>query len=145
MSPPTATETFETWFARQDLQYFTARELTWYFTKVRNGISNTPPPRELWVNIIPTLHILDELRHLLKVPITITSTYRALKYNRTINSPDGSLHRQFRAVDFTVKSVPSSQVFRILKEWRQEKRWVGGLGKYPSFTHIDTRSNNATW
>lgn len=142
---PKATEAFKTWFARQGFRNFKADELAWYFTKVRNGVRNESPPRVLWMNIVPTLRILDDLRDHFKKPVTINSTYRGLKYNRALGSPDGSLHRRFNAVDFTVKDVKPSEVFAVLKKWRDEARFIGGLGKYNTFVHIDTRNYNATW
>lgn len=145
MSTPTKTETFSQWFDRQGFKYFKAHELTWYFSKVRNGVKNQEPPRELWNNIIPTLRILDELRAHFGKPVNINSTYRALPYNRALKSPDGSLHVKFKAVDFTVSGVSPTTVFSTLSKWRASGKFVGGLGKYPTFVHIDTRGNNATW
>ncbi len=136
---------FNEWFASKGFRYFKADELTWYFGKVRNGVRNQFPPRELWENIVPTLRVLDDLRHHLMRPITINSTYRALPYNRTIGSPDGSLHVKFKAIDFTVKDTSPAKVFATLDAWRQSGRITGGLGKYPSFVHFDTRGRNATW
>jgi uncharacterized protein YcbK (DUF882 family) len=143
--PPTANEDFRTWFGRQQFRNFQADELTWYFSKVRNGVRNTFPPRASWVNIVPTLRILDDLRDHFGKPLTISSSFRALPYNRAIGSPDGSLHPQFKAIDFTVQDVPPSKVFATLSDWRSNGSFKGGLGSYPNFTHLDTRSNNATW
>jgi uncharacterized protein YcbK (DUF882 family) len=145
MTKPTATETFSAWYSRQGIRNFKADELIWYFSKVRNGIRNSEPPRDIWPNIIPTLRILDELRDHIGKPITISSTYRAILYNRALKSPDTSLHTSFKAVDFTVSGRTPAQVFTILKGWRDAGKWVGGLGQYPSFVHIDTRKGNATW
>jgi uncharacterized protein YcbK (DUF882 family) len=144
-SQPTATETFSQWFNRQGLKHFKANELEWYFSKVRNGVSNKPPARALWANIIPTLRILDRLREDIGKPINISSTYRDKPYNRAIGSGDGSQHVRFTAIDFTVSGMTPSQVFKRLLAMRERGEWTGGLGKYPSFVHIDTRKNNATW
>jgi len=142
---PTTCESFSEWFTKQAFRHFKADELTWYFSRVRNGVRNSEPPREIWANIVPTLRILDDLRAHLGKPITISSTYRAIPYNRQIRSPDTSLHVSFKAVDFTVKGASPAEVFRTLSAWRKAGKWVGGLGKYPTFVHIDTRGSNATW
>lgn len=138
-------ETFEQWFARQKFRNFKARELTWYFSKVRNGVKNTYPPRSMWHNIVPTLRVLDDLRDHYGKAVNISSTYRSLAYNRTIGSPDGSLHRKFNAVDFSVSGKTPAVVAAELKWWRNQKKFVGGIGKYRTFIHLDTRNYNATW
>jgi uncharacterized protein YcbK (DUF882 family) len=140
-----STETFEQWFTRQGLRHFQADELTWMFTRVRHGVRNSPPPRSLWQNILPTLRILDDLRAHLGAPITLTSTYRALLYNRAIGSPDASQHRAFTAVDFQVKGHTPAAIARILKAWRAKGKFTGGIGTYTTFVHLDTRPTNATW
>lgn len=145
MSTPTVTETFSEWFERQGLRHFDADELTWYFKKVRNGVRNKEPKRELWPNILPTLWILDDLREHFGRPLNISSTYRDLPYNRAIGSPDGSMHVKFNAVDFTVSGVSPATVFKQLVKWRNQGKFVGGIGKYPTFVHLDTRKYNATW
>lgn len=145
MSSPTQTETFSEWFDRQGFRHFKAHELTWYFSKVRNGVKNKEPKREIWENILPTLRILDDLRAHFGKSVNISSTYRDLPYNRAIGSPDGSMHVKFNAVDFTVAGVSPATVFKQLVKWRNEGKFVGGIGKYPSFVHLDTRKYNATW
>jgi uncharacterized protein YcbK (DUF882 family) len=142
---PTATETFAQWFDRQGLKHFKARELEWYFSKVRNGVSNKYPPRAMWPNILPAMRILDKLRAEVGKPITISSTYRDLPYNRAIGSGNGSQHPKFTAVDFTVKDMTPEQVFNKLMAYRTQGLFRGGLGKYRTFVHLDTRGTNATW
>ena len=136
---------FKSWFDSQGFRNFKGAELTWYFGKVRSGVANTYPPRLLWDNIVPTLRILDRLRDHLARPITLTSTYRAPSYNRAIGSPDGSMHRQFRAADFKVAGVDPRDVAAVLKLWRGSGDFRGGIGTYRTFVHLDTRAGNATW
>lgn len=142
---PHPNEDFAEWFERCDFQHFKADELEWYFSKVRNGVRNTEPPRGLWENIVKPLRILTVLRHHFGKPITINSTYRALPYNRAIGSPDGSMHVKFNAIDFAVQGVSPSEVARVLKLWRSQGIFTGGIGTYRTFVHLDTRSRNATW
>ena len=58
-----------------------------------------------------------------------------------------SQHLQFTALDITIKGVSAKRVYERLLKWRQEGRFTGGLGYYPSsgFVHIDTRGRNASW
>jgi hypothetical protein len=34
---------------------------------------------------------------------------------------------------------------RILREMRDEGLFRGGIGRYPTFTHVDVRGKNADW
>lgn len=134
-------ETFSQWFRRQGFKHFRPEEFLHFFRRPLNS----EPPRDLWMNIVPTLRILDELREVLDAPVVFNSTYRAIPYNRSVGSPDGSQHVQFRAIDFRVPGYTPHEIFRVLKSWRDQGRFVGGLGLYRSFVHLDTRSSNATW
>lgn len=144
-SNPTSTESFSSWFNRQGFRNFKANELEWYFSKVRNGIQNSQPPRSIWPNIVPTLRILDDLRDHFGKPLELSSTYRSPSYNKAIDGASKSQHVEFKAVDFTVSGVSPSKVFSTLKSWQSSGKIKGGIGKYNTFTHFDTRSYNATW
>lgn len=142
---PLPNETFAGWFARQNFRHFQADEISWMFRRVNKGVRNSEPPREIWVNIVPPLRLLDDLRAHLGAAITLNSTYRNLPYNRSVNSGDGSSHVKFNAIDFKVAGHSPSKVFAILHAWRAAGKFTGGLGKYPNFVHIDTRKSNTTW
>lgn len=142
---PKTNETFTQWFNRQKFRNFRAREFTWMWGRVNRGVKNSPPPRSTWANIVPTLRILDDLRDFYDQPITLTSTYRSLAYNRSVGSPDGSQHRRFSAVDFKVANVSPAQVGSQLRLMRSRRGFTAGIGTYRSFVHLDTRKTNATW
>ena len=104
------------------------------------------PPRAIWKNILPTLQVVSELRGQLGQPITILSSYRSKAYNAAIgDAAPQSQHLHFRALDITVRNHPPRAVFALLSHWRDQGKFTGGLGLYPSFVHIDTRGTNATW
>ena len=145
MCKPTPTESFQQYFDRQGFKYFKARELTWYFSRVRNGVRNSEPPREIWHSIIPTFRILDKLREKIGRPIIISSTYRSPAYNRTVGSTNASQHVRFTAVDFSSPGATPAHLHSELLAMRNSGEWVGGLGRYRTFVHIDTRGRNATW
>ncbi|WP_146347174.1 D-Ala-D-Ala carboxypeptidase family metallohydrolase [Phaeobacter marinintestinus] len=107
---------------------------------------NTYPPRALWPNIAATARALDAVRVKLGQPIAITNAYRAPAYNTCIDGASSSLHMQFNALDFKVRAMSAPAVAMALR-WLRDKDglFVGGIGRYNSFTHIDTRGNNATW
>jgi hypothetical protein len=106
---------------------------------------NTDPPRELWKNIVPTAKLLDQLRERLDTPIRIISAYRSPEYNRAIAGAHASMHIEFRAVDFICSwALPDKWVQELLA-MRHEKIFKGGIGRYGSFVHVDTRGWNADW
>jgi len=136
---------FASWFDDQKFRNFQSAEIEWYFSKTRNGVRNTIPPRTLWKNIVPTLRVLDDLRDELKAPVVISSTYRAPAYNKAIRGAPHSRHLLFDAVDFSVRGVPPARAAAVLIQWRNEGKFKGGVGTYNNFVHLDTRGVNATW
>ena len=142
---PLSNETFSLWFSRLELRNFKAQELTWMFSRVNAGVRNSTPPRELWPNIIPTFRILDDLRDFLDAPITLNSTYRSPVYNRVVGSGSGSQHPKFTAIDFKAKGVLPRHIANVLRKWRSQGKFTGGIGLYPKFVHLDTRRTSVDW
>jgi lysophospholipase L1-like esterase len=107
---------------------------------------NTYPPKALWPNIAGTAKVLDALRTRLGRPIAITNAYRAPAYNSCIGGASESLHTTFNALDFKVSGMAAPDVAMALR-WLRDKEglFVGGIGRYNGFTHVDTRGTNATW
>ena len=107
---------------------------------------NTYPPKHLWPRIAKTAQVLDHLRDRLGKPIAITNAYRAPAYNACIGGASGSQHMQFTALDFRVQGMNAPDVAQALR-WLRDKEnfFQGGIGRYNSFTHVDTRGTNATW
>ncbi len=130
----------------EGIRHFSAKEVL--FRGARDALLriNTDPPRQLWPNIIPTLRALDALRAILGKPLLLVSIYRCPPYNRAIGGARNSQHVQFRACDVRSDHVRPSRIHAALLEMRDDGAWSGGLGKYNSFVHIDTRpSGNASW
>lgn len=124
---------------------------------VLGGAHNTPggpcqgknsfPPRNLWTRIAATARVLDHLRDRLGKSIVITNAYRAPAYNACIpGSATSSQHMQFTALDFQVRGMSAPDVAHALRWLRDKERlFSGGIGRYNTFTHVDTRGANATW
>lgn len=109
---------------------------------------NTFPPRDLWPNIANTALMLDRIRAEMGAAIRITSCYRGGAYNTCVRGESGSLHSRFNAIDFTCRAGTPEIWRRIAMRLRDEdKRFVGGIGIYPSrnFVHIDTRGEPRQW
>lgn len=89
------------------------------------------------------LAVLQELRNWFKRPVTVNSSCRCKEHNRAIGGSLNSQHVKGRAADVEVEGVPAESVHRYLEAKNPERF---GLGKYASFTHIDTRTDGpARW
>lgn len=140
-------QSFTDWFNQQGIRHFSAGEFTSYFAARRNGVRNSVPPKKLWPNILPTLRVVDALRESLGKPCTILSSYRSPDYNRAVGGATKSQHLDFNALDITFDGVSPVRVHAVLKSWRDQGKFSGGLGLYrqSGFVHIDTRGVNADW
>lgn len=141
-----------------ELPSFRGAELTPYWSRVRNGVRNSPPPTELWKNVTRALAVLQRLRTELGSPVQLLSTYRSPAYNQAVGGASQSQHKQFRAIDFTVsKGSPTEWASRLRSYRGQQFRdpapsgqtftFRGGIGVYPKghFVHLDTRGVDADW
>jgi uncharacterized protein YcbK (DUF882 family) len=138
---------FAIWFESKKFRHFDASEFESYFVAQRRGVTNSPPSKHLWKNIVATLRIVDELRESFGKPCRILSSYRSPDYNKTVGGASSSQHLEFTALDISFDGVSPPRVYDRLLEWRKAGKFTGGLGIYPSsgFVHIDTRGHNATW
>lgn len=149
----TAEQKLEFFVDQLGLRYFRGKELTWLWYRSRKGVSNACPPEALWPNCIRPLVVLDEIRHRLGASCRITSAYRSPTYNRAVGGEQMSYHLIFGALDFTSPkgAAASAAVARELRGTRFKLPgggsflWRGGIGRYPSFVHIDCRGKDANW
>lgn len=138
-------ETFEQYIDRQGVRNFTGHELSRYFYRWVDNVQNAYPPRAAWPNFLPVLRVVDDLRDHLGRPVRITSSYRSPAYNKAVGGKSQSLHKRFMAADIQCDGVTPTEVWRILKTWRDQGKFAGGLGLYKTFVHVDTRGHNADW
>lgn len=139
------------------LPNFRGSEFTPYWSKVRDGQKNSVPPDSLWLNVVPTLVVLQRLRTELGSAITINSSYRSPAYNMAIGGAAASFHIKFMAIDFRCASGTAEMWGQTLKSYRGDLfalpdvhgsfAFRGGIGIYPAqdFVHLDTRSFDADW
>jgi uncharacterized protein YcbK (DUF882 family) len=83
--------------------------------------------------------ILEQVREHFAKPVVITSANRCAWYNQLIGGVSSSQHLLGRAADIKVKSISPDTVAEFLEDK------ASGLGRYSTFTHIDTRENGARW
>ncbi len=135
MNQDVARSLFRQWFKSPHpvVRYFSADEL---LCKTTKG-TNTIPPIDLWMNILPTVQILDEVRGLLGYPIHLNSVYRNETYNQGVGGTPGSMHLLFNAIDFVGAKGNTQDWIDVIMSM---KVGYGGLSKYPKFVHLDTRT-----
>lgn len=104
------------------------------------------PEGALLENIQELAENLQVLRDHLKKPIQIISGYRHPEYNKKIGGAKQSQHMEARAADIKVAGMAPAEVHAaILKLIKAGEMKQGGLGKYSTFVHYDTRGTAARW
>jgi len=81
------------------------------------------------------IDILQKLRDFFDRPVHITSGTRCLRHNKYVGGSPQSQHLYGRAADVVVEGTPA----KLVAEWAIDNG-VPGVGAYPDFTHLDTRS-----
>jgi zinc D-Ala-D-Ala carboxypeptidase len=84
---------------------------------------------------VETLHLAELVRDFVDAPISPSSGYRCLEYNRKIGSGDKSQHPKARAMDLPVPDP--TKVYDYLCRLYPDRF---GFGLYDTFVHIDTRT-----
>lgn len=142
-------QNFADFIDKLELRHFEPHEFLVLGASNRNAPfdkKNGLPPKSLWDNIINSALIIDEVRDRLKAPIDIHSCYRNPAYNRYVGGKTGSMHLTFNAIDWSCRVGTAADWHRVAKEVRHSNsRFLGGVGRYNSFIHIDTRGNEANW
>lgn len=83
---------------------------------------------------------LEKIRRHFRAPVRISSGCRCEKYNAKVGGAIKSQHMRGRAADITVRGVAPQAVADYA-----ESIGVPGVGRYITFTHIDSRSGVARW
>ena len=88
------------------------------------------------------VRVLQDARDHFGAPVTIHSAYRTPAYNKKVGGVSNSQHIRGTAADITVNGVSPEKVYGYFAEKYPNSY---GIGKYPTFTHIDVRSVKARW
>lgn len=103
------------------------------------------PPKEILTNLKALAGRLEGVRKLFGKPIKITSGYRTAAHQLELyeqgltDVKTGGYHTKGMAADIVVVGVPPYEVQQTLKGW------LGGMGSYDTFTHLDIRPYTARW
>jgi hypothetical protein len=81
---------------------------------------------------------LQQLRHDLGSSIRITSAYRCPDHNSAVGGAKNSQHKKGTATDIQVRGMDPDEVADACEKF-------DGLGRYDTFTHIDSRGSKARW
>lgn len=129
-----------------NLKHITPRMVMQPHFKTRRGTHNSLPPKRLWKKIGPTLKVVDRMCDEIGLPVKeIVSAYRSPEYNKAVRGKSRSYHMSNQAIDVTFCKTSPWRVARAAKQLRDRRVFSGGIGKYHSFVHIDTRGVNADW
>lgn len=114
--------------------------------KRRGSVWNQIPPKRMWKSLKPTLKALDRIASELGMPVKeIVSAYRCPRYNaRCRGAKSRSQHLVNTALDVKF-NTSAYRVAAVARKLRSRGLFKGGVGRYSSFTHIDTRGSNADW
>ena len=83
---------------------------------------------------------LEQVREHFNQPVTITSGNRCIWHNERVGGTGSSQHLFGRAADIIVRGTDPEDVANFLEDIVE-----GGLGRYPTFTHLDSRNGKARW
>lgn len=86
--------------------------------------------------------VLQKIRSHFRKPVTINSAYRTPAKNKSVGGATYSQHMYGMAADIVVKGVTPKQVAAYAETLLPNK---GGIGIYPTFTHIDVRKTKSRW
>jgi len=114
--------------------------------KTRGYTTNDLPPKKMWKKMAPTLKVIDKMASEMGVPVkAIISAYRSPRYNYAVRGKSQSLHMANQAVDVMFHGVSPYYAARVARHLRDKRKFKGGVGRYSSFVHVDTRGYNADW
>lgn len=92
---------------------------------------------------------LQKIREYVGKPIRINSAYRSEAHNEAIGGVKTSQHILGKAADITIDTFTPDEVVSIIENMLTNEMlggfYIGGLGSYNTFTHVDIREKKARW
>lgn len=82
------------------------------------------------------LMLLDEIRYIIGEPIYVTSGCRCEKHNKEVGGARNSQHLLGKAADIWAEDTRPEELYNIACN---QMPGYGGVIKYKTFVHIDTR------
>lgn len=105
------------------------------------------------IDVLDNIKLLAEqlqvIRDFVGQPISVNSAFRCKTHNSRIGSNDSSQHILGKAADITIKSFTPNEVANIVENMLTNEVlpsfYIGGLGIYKTFNHLDIRESKARW
>jgi len=115
------------------------------FTKAElNCKCGCKTPANIEANLARLADELEKLRHLIGLPIQVSSGYRCPEWNRLCGGAPESQHQYGLAADVWVRGRTPGQIKKAA-EFITAFR-LGGIGLYRGWVHVDIRSGGpARW
>jgi uncharacterized protein YcbK (DUF882 family) len=88
------------------------------------------------------LEVLIDIRKYFAAPVTVNSGCRCADYNRKIGGAANSQHLLGRAADIAVKGASPRAIANFIENAHPTTM---GVGRYRTFTHVDSRTVKARW
>lgn len=86
--------------------------------------------------------VLQKIRSHFGKPVNINSGFRTASYNKKIGGATYSQHLYGTAADIVVTGVEPKKVAAYVETLMPNS---GGIGIYPTFTHVDVREKKSRW
>ena len=106
-------------------------------------------PLEVLENVKLLAIQLQKIRDYVGKPIRINSAYRSEAHNKAIGGVKTSQHILGKAADITIDTFTPDEVVSIIENMLTNEMlggfYIGGLGSYNTFTHVDIRDKKARW
>jgi hypothetical protein len=112
---------------------FTLEEMTVSDIGARRGLDNTPNATEI-ANLMRTAALLEQLRAIIKKPITVNSAFRSKAVNDAVGSRDTSQHRIGCAADIKVTGMSPKEVVQVCIDANLPFDQI--IEEFNSWTHI---------
>jgi hypothetical protein len=141
---------FDNWATELELEFFQPHELRFlggshYLPTGRAAGLNGLPPKGLLTNMERLARAADAIRREFGHPVRILSAYRSAAYNAAVGGASRSEHMMFRALDLAPMRGSVAALHAACVKVRGRGGFVGGIGRYRSFVHIDDRGNNVNF
>jgi len=114
-------------------EHFTLEEMTVSDIAARKGLDNTPNATEI-SNLMRTALLLEQVRALVKKPITVNSAFRSKPVNDAVGSKDTSQHRIGCAADIKVAGMSPKEVVQACIDANVPYDQI--IEEFGSWTHI---------
>ena len=139
-------QSYADYLAGLRLKYVTPMQVIESHAKKKGSVWNALPPRSMWRNMGTSLKVTDKIAAQVGTPVReVTSAYRSPAYNRRCpGAKSQSWHMKNCALDLKFATY-SSRVAAAARYLRSKGVFKGGVGRYSSFIHVDTRGHNVDW